>query len=590
MSIKVRNNEIKVIKGTVPIRSIMLGETCIYGKSLSPYKLSYPATPVGAGVTISVNNNIVLTNPATEGFIGVAEDDLVEVRVFGLSNYMNPTSSLITTDGLISGDDFVVYVNDTVAINRATQYSFIVNSNSVLSIDAPEKAPKVSIQVSKDEGVDNFSFTYQNSPYEFAFESDAKFMPQKISKTFASNSVEMYYGSCINLSDIQYVCNEGYKSDSIIMDYNGTIINNNQCIVDNQCAVTIRTIKGKRVTITCPALTSGVQSYRLTMIKSDFSRVYNPSSIFFEGTPFETTISTRTLNNISYYFYEGDVIELDATRNEGYKYPTLGKYEVSQLTSTNVHVTLTGNTRLVVKSGEEGRVINLVNNPLITGEYVLMDVKSEYGPPTNKARNPKIYVGDTISIPLDPQYRIGTINNRKPGVGISDGENTICSVTFTSNLKYKVQSSKVCIVLEQGADRYYSSSYEPQLILSVTGTGTTSTKQYGETGILSTICPEQNYGPECFFLSTLKIAFSTKRYLGDLITSKYNKHEYYNPPTPFSYSCVDNNGTTRSGVVQGSYTVSNDMSYLTVNITEYNKNWVANTTDCVKFYSNQIFI
>lgn len=584
MSIIVKDSEIKVAKGKTPVRSIMLGEKCIYGENRTMYVINYPAMPKGVGLTISINGETVLSNPTVNGRVGVMAEDSVQIRTYGLANYKNPNASVFSNTEEITGEIYSIQVSD-VSIDRATDFFFVANASVTLNVDAPEKVELIRVAISKDEGVQDLNISYKSSPCEVAFESNRSFTPITHTKEeFTSDYIDVVYGSVIDRLSANYV--EGYKAKTSSISHLGAITREKQCLID------VSTIKGKPITLTCPALPDGVSSYSIYIVSSAYSRHSGDSKLIYSGCDKSTELSTRVHNEKTYFLYNEDVIKIVASRVIGYKKPTLGISDNKGEAVDEKKVALTKSTDIVVKGGEAGVLVELENNALSTGEYVLLNVESEYNYSQYRSQDPTIYRGDKISIPLSVNHRIGTSSHRKPGVGLTDGEAVIEDVTFTSEIDYTVKNiSKLCVVLQQGAERIVTSDLDKVALISADSTGSYSSRVFGLAGTETRI-PIEGYGEECFYIdsSSLSLLYYTKRYLGDAIKNKFIRNESSKLPTPFSCDCTSNIGIEYTGVIKGSYEISSDKTSVTMRIDKYNKNWVSNHFMDVTLYANTIII
>lgn len=590
MALKVKNQDVKVLKGKTPIRAVMLGNTCIYGENLKMYTVDYPATPIGAGFYIDINGKRMVSNPSESGRLGVVDGTNVVVRTYGLKDYMNPISAVVCGDGEIVGESVSIKLSEEVSIERATIYSFVANANIVLNINEAEVAPKVRIPIIKDEGVASVNWIYYQSPYRQVFSANTGFTVNATESYLGSDD---YFDICVGSKIVKLNSRanyyEGYKADTIEASYYGYIT------YDNQSTINVTSKKGKTIVLFCPALPEGVESYSVNMISSEYSRVCPANSNIHIGDSQSNTLSTRVVNNKSYYFYEEDVIEIKAERKQGYKKPTLGKEDdITELVSSK-SITLSDNTALIVRSGEKGIPIELENNPLPSGEFALLNVVSEYQNSLYGKRYPTIYVGDTVTIPLNCHNRVGTAINRKPGVGLSNGTQVIRDITFNSDIEYKVTSAdlKLIILLEKGAERITTiefSGKDELLRIDDEGTNKCTSAYDRPDGIYSSIKPVADLGSESYFIKSLRLVFYTKRYLGDVFSDKFIKHDYQEITSPFEYSCTSSLGVTYNRVLTGSYTISEDKKNVSLTIKNYNRNWVANSKKQVYLYAHEIII
>lgn len=120
--------------------------------------------------------------------------------------------------------------------------------------------------------------------------------------------------------------------------------------------------------------------------------------------------------------------------------------------------------------------------------------------------------------------------------------------------------------------------------------GSYKSKVWGQGGIDDNVVPVDGLGSEGFFLKSLTLIYYTKRYLGDIIGDKFYKHKITNLKSSFSCSCESNLGITYRGVLEGNYEISEDKTSVDMQITEYKKTWVANTTHGVYLFAYEIII
>jgi len=581
MAIKVDHKNLKVVSGKKPIRAILIGPKCVYGDDLSLYHIDYPVCPEGVKYHIYVNGYSKINSPSAAGKLAVHYGDTITLRTYAKSGFYNPTSSVINRDEPVSGE-ILNLVCDGENFARATKYSYTVKGNGSLKVSPAQAVPRYNIVIQKDAGIGAVKFCYSDSPFDVEYDSYTSYYYPKISDTI----YKVTYGAKF-IGSISPTINEGYKFVGSSANYYEMIKQ------DGQCVIMVSSEKGKDVSLMCPAIPAGADSYKITLVSTVYSRNCETELPAYVGQSNPSTITSRTVAGVAYKFYDQDVIRIEATRKEGYKLPTLGKTgDITDLTLSK-QVTLTDNTTIVVQSGEAGVKIALENNALASGEFVLMDVKSDYNDGREKVQNPLLYIGDEISIPLDPRYRIGTLTKRKPGVGLSGDSTDILPITFSQDIKYVIPSSisKLNVILQQGADRVVSSSFNPKSrVLDIRKEGTFTSDDWGQIGRCDNVIPEAGLGEEGFFINTLSLVYYTKRYLADIVGDKFNKYSYSNIPNSFSYGCTSNLGNYYSGVLKGSYNISENKTFINVKITEYNRNWVANTTHGVYFFAKEIII
>lgn len=584
MAIHVKNGDLKVVVGASPLKSVLIGPNRVYGDDLSKFDLEYPSMPEGVNYIVKVNNSKLVENPSVAGTLTVNYGDNIVIRVYAKEGYANPISSVQNRNVAEKGETYYVRAgNDDIA--RATTYTYVVKGNGRLTVQTAQAAPKIRVRINKDEGVNTVSFKYIKSPYDFEFSYNNSLSSTEHTVNTNHDYYDLSYASnIVSVDDL--TAREGYKTGEVSSNYLGVITGNDECMI------TASSVKGRKVKLLCPALPNGLEWYRLSLVSSQFSRNQR-TTVFYEGTETAATIETRNYEYATCYLYEEDVIQIVASRKEGYKLPSLGIQGDVSNSVLEKQVTLANDSSLVVAQGEAGVRINFENEALASGEFVLLDVSSEFNDGNIAALTPPIYMGDRISIPLNPQYRIGTLSKRKPGVGLSDGSNIIESITFSSSINYIVPAtiSKLKIVLEQGADRIESTSFNPpSRILDMRNEGRYNSKVWGQGGIDDNVVPVAGLGSEGFFLKSLTLIYYTKRYLGDIIGDKFYKHKITNLKSSFSCSCESNLGITYRGVLEGNLTISEDKTSVNMQITEYKKTWVANTTHGVYLFAYEIII
>lgn len=590
MSIQRSGKDLLLMNGKELISRAMVGKHCVYGEMLKIYKLEYPSVAEGAGFYIDVNHKRVVENPVTSGQIDVFAGDNIVIRTYGKIGFQNPNASVTNGTDSVIGEIYYVNCQD-LSVARATTFKYSVSENGKLSLNSPSTAPKVDVNFDLDDGIQNVSFQYIKSPYDYS--GNGSISPSKVtSNSFTGGKAQLYVGSIITQDDVRTSVNEGYKLASSSKSFTGVLTEG------SVCTITVRSTAGVKSQIVCPAVPDGVEKYEIFVIQSDYSRNVSADiaayTVHFDQTvTASTTISQRQINGRTCYFYVGDLIKIRAVRKSGYKIPTLGKQGDISTLVTEKTVSIEQLTELVVISGQKGISVLLINNPLPSGEYVYIDVSSEYYETEPKQTHPLIYVGDTISIPLDPSYRIGTLQNRKPGVGIIADDNEIATVVFDSRLSIVVPNAQtLTIKLVQGALRVPSKEFNASLskLLEFDKKGSKTSQPWGATGILKDgIEPIDGFGAEGYFLSKICLKYSCKRYLGDIITSKFVKYVQEDIPTPFSYSHKVTLGQTYDALI-GNFSISDDGTSLTMNISKYNDNVVADSTDWLKVYPSEIII
>lgn len=579
MSIKVKDKDIKVVRGKKPIRSIVFNGKCIYGENLTMYTINYPATPIGTGFKVKVNGVETVSCPTEAGVIGVFDGDDIEIRIYGLATYTNPCSSVLCGTNIINGDVFSINIAEGVNIDRATKYKFKSTSNIVIAISPAESAPKVRVNINKDEGVNSLKVSYYSSPYTATFDQDRSFSSHTSTKTYDSDYAEFTFGCRISGID-SVICNEGYKYNTKSFD------NSNVLISDNQCTLHATSIKGEIASIHCPALTEGIDGYSLYIIKSDYSRGTIGTTSIYDGCSMSQVISQRNYGKSTYSLYKDDVIKIVISRRDGYKLPNINIDNDVHLCCREVKFTVQDvSTNIVINDGEKGVVVRLNNEPLETGEYVMLTVESEYND-GGMIRNPNIYVGDKISIPLHPHSRVGNMSFRKPGVGLSADGVEIIPITFNSAITYVVDNiSTLTINLQQGAPREVRTGIVEDLefVFDDEGKKTLETKPGGFIKEKA-ICPQYGYGEEGFYFKSYAIEYYQKK---STVSISAERHLVTDIISSFNFT---HTGLITTNILTGKMTVNSDNTLLTVEISFYNLLWIADTLHKVRIYPYKIIV
>ena len=587
MPIKNKNMNMGIIKGDIPLKSVMVGTKCVYGYDLSAFKFLYPSITKGTGFYIEVNGILKLSEPNISGELEVHYGDRVIVRTYAKSGYENPDSSVMTSGNLIDGIDYAINV-DGISIIRSTSYDFIVRGNCSITLEEAIPVPKFNVSVKKDIGIDKVSIYYTKSAYEYSGINNPTFLIMESLVTTSDDTIQLYLYSEILQRNPYSVAYEGYKAVSTTKNYSGLLT------ADNQCTVNAVSQAGTKVSIVCPPISHGVTEYALSMISSEYSRNINSDTQFYSqtlGVPSQTSVELSQRHNNLYYFYKGDIINIVAKRKNGYKLPSLGKQgDISALVRSK-QIVLSEENMLVIESGEQGVPVQLVNEALDSTEYVYLNVISDYADNPAKIRETQIYVGDIINVPLSPKYRIGTRSHRKPGVGFSADGNNIADITFTSDVTVKVPGVSILTVnLQQGALRIYTGQYMLSAVAEFSRISNISPMQIDYRTISSdALTPVSGYGPEEYFLSTFKMTYSCKRYWLDAITSKYNRFTQNNVPNYFSYT-YDCDIWPEKTVIEGSYIINADGKGISLTVSNYDTDWVANLSDRAKLIPQVIII
>lgn len=585
MPIKIKNMNMEIIKGDVPLKSVMIGSKCVYGFDFTAFKISYPAVSNGAGLYIDVNGSRELVEPETAGELVVHYGDRIIIRTYADIGYENPASTVVLCGKPVSGTDYAVNT-DGLNIIRSTTYEYIVQGDSAITLDEAVPAPRVNISVNKDAGIGEVTVYYMKGAYESSGLNDSPLETTENPLVTADNAIQMYLYSKISPRNPSSIAEEGYKVISTTKNFSGPLTE------DNQCTVTAVSQAGTRVSIVCPPIQDGVAEYALYMVSSEYSRNVNDNTKFYWQTaslPSQTSEALSQRHDNIYYFYKGDTIRITAKRKDGYKYPTLGTSGNTTAKATSTRVVLSDKNVLVVESGEQGVPVSLVNESFWTGEYVYLNVTSEYTDRSSKIRMPKIYVGDIITVPLSPDYRIGTRTRRKPGVGFSADGNVILAPTLTAAATVEVPNASVLTVnLQHGAARKKTSQYSLGPVATFSRKTNVSPMEISYRPI-TTLTPESGYGPEEFFLDTFDLKFSCKRYWLDAITDKYIKITIPNVQSNFSYT-YDCDIWPSKVVLAGSYTIKPDGKGVTVTVSKYDTDWVANTSDEANLIPREITI
>ncbi len=583
MAIKNKNNNIKIVKGNKYLGSVMIGNKCVLGKDLIPYYLDYPAVKTGTDFYIMINGIKQVSSPSTEGKLMVFIGDNVLIRTMGKAHYHNPRANVSNAGENVVGNVFSVDVQG-IRIDRATEYAFKVKGNISFELFESTATPKINIPIQKDVGVESITFSYVESPYDNIYYNNNTSLENSTIKV-TGDIAELSYGICIDDYSPDCVYKEGYKELAVNKNYTGVITNNNQCVI------TITSKKGQIASIVCPPVTYGIKSYRLYVEKSDYSRVQSSEPAYtrnYLGTD-KITINTRE-NYTGIYFYEDDVIRMEADREDGYKLPTIGKIGDYASAVKSKKFTLTTHNELYLVAGEKGKQVRLSNPQLSTGEYAILEVTTEYSDINPIGRNPIIYVGDIVNIPLDPSYRIGTMQNRKPGVGIYSGSVELASISFTEKREIAVPNIDLLeIKLEQGAKRELMNNKRVGSILTFTKKGTKTSPVYGQVGIICSVEPVDGFGYENYFINAIQIEYYCKRYLADVIVSKYVYYNQKDVPSPFTFYHNGNMGISHD-VLAGEYSISDDKTSVSMTITKYDDNYVSDLTNSVVVRADWILI
>lgn len=585
MPIKKNNMNMGILRGDIPLKSVMIGTKCVYGFDFTAFKLMFPSVSKGSGLYIEVNGVRKLIDPINEGALTVHFNDEITVRTYAKEGYQNPVSTVFANGIAIDGVQYSISY-DGISIVRSTTYSFTVKGDSAIHIEKAIPVPKVNIRIDKDAQVDQVSFYYTKGAYEYSGLDTGTFETTEHLLATTESSVEMYGYNKISTRLPFSEAKEGYKIVSTSKNFSGLLTS------DNQCTVAAVSQAGTRVSIVCPPVPVGVTSYALSMVSSEYSKNLNNNTYFYQSSsnPSQASVELSQRDNNQYFFYKGDTIHITAKRKQGYKLPSLGRQGDITPLVTSKQIVLTDENVLVVESGEQGIPVQIVNQQSSFGN-ALLDVKSEYADASYKVRSPQIYVGDEITVPLSPSYRVGTRYNRKPGVGFSADSKILADITFTSAAKIKVPDASVITVnLQQGAQRTSIKvpSLKPVAIFSrLTNISPMNIKYDSIVGDSYTV--NSAFGPEEYYLETFDMTYSCKRYLMDAITSKFIKVSQYNVPSRFNYSYTPE-GRATTEVIAGEYNINSDGKGVTLTVSKYDTNWVANSSDQAKLIPRTIRI
>lgn len=588
MPIKFKNKNMGIIKGDVPLKSVMIGSKCVYGYDLAAFKISYPSISKGTGIYIEVNGDRKISNPATLGELDVHYDDNVVIKTYAEAGYENPVSSVVAEGNPITGTDYAINRNG-ISVVRSTTYSFTVKGDSTITIAQALPAPKVNISVNKDAGVGTVGVYYDEGPYGYSGLDNSLSGTVEDLFVASGDTIKMYIYSKISTRNPYSVAKEGYKIMSTNKNFAGLLT------ADIQCAVTAVSQAGERVSIICPPIQDGVDEYALTMVSSEYSRnVYRDLEFYIQklSAPSQTSVEISKRHYDEYYFYKGDRIRITAVRKDGFKLPSLGIQGNISALVTSKEIVLSDENVLVVESGEQGIPVRLINKPLATKEFVYIDVTSDYTNNSVKKRESQIYVGDRIMVPLSIDYRIGTRSYRKPGVGFSADGNVLREPTFTSDATLQVPNvSELTIVLQQGAARISTAQFQlADYVARFSRMSNISPMEITYSSIRGKrLTPVPGYGYEDYFLDDFDMTYSCKRYWLDAITSKYNKIRQTNVPMNFSYT-YDCDIFSTKVVIAGTYKIDEDGKGVKLTVSEYDTDWVANTSEQAKLIPRTIRI
>ncbi len=590
MSIKLDDRNISFIRGRRFIGQIMVGERCVYGEGLQICVFSYSSVMLGMGYSLEVNGKLLIENPLAAGEFKVFTGDEIYIRTYGLPGYQIPSVTLSNGSELVEGNNCNI-VCGALNIARACEYRFVVKGDCSFTVDECDEAPKSKIIVDIGDGVEYLSLNYKKSPY--CYSGQEAISLETVEGYWTSSCNEMVYeGTEILTTNYTYSIKEGYKKLYAERTFTGVLTST------RTCTVRVATQAGTPAVVVCPAVLEGVAEYGLYMVSSEYSRYINTeeaiySAAYQSSIAEDTTLVKRNQNGSSYYLYVGDVIRVVASRQTGYKQPNLGKSNGVEVGVTDATVTLEQSTSLVVEAGEKGIEVILVNAALGGGEYVYLNVHSDYAEPSIRQRNPQIYVGDKVDIPADATYRIGSKQHRRPGVGVATDAGELITPTFNVDLNFTVPTTEtLTLVLLQGANRVVTSAYVDVFspLFSFKKKGTETFSGDAETGLLTeSIEPETGLGAEGYYISTIMMRYSCKRYLGDAIHTKFVKYEQTNVPNSFAYNHTITTGTTHEAL-NGTWSLTQNGTTVTMTLTRYNDNVVADIYDSVKVYPYNIII
>lgn len=559
MPILARGKAYKAFKGGETIKSVMCGNKYISGDDIAMTMIHYKAAPEGTDFKAYVNNVEHKLNSAKDGRIKVKLGYNIRIVFMGKAGYKEPSAIVIDNENRIGGVIKYITVNDH-RIPKAVEFSYTVHGSGEFSVEQSQVAPRISVGLNKDSGVKSVKFHYYKSPYEYEYNGEGAYSTNVIDKTI-QNSFYVYEGAIIPNQQFSVDIEYGNKLDSIS-------INNFSKIINGNTIITARTVAVKRITINCPEKPIGVDRYFLYRIDTEYGNNRGEIITIFDSDAYygNYPVGISSKQN-EYDIFECDSIQLDVVRKVGYKHATIGyQWENNEDTLTGdsiVKTNLQNNINLVINSGDAGVTVNVINEPLGTGEYVLISVSSEFKNHVS-AKNPNVvYVGDVISIPLDTRHRKGTRTYRKPGVEIRSGTSTPVETTFTSDIRYVVTgTANIIIGLTSGVERvsiYRESS---------------STFDGRETIIFDSAdhVPIHGYGPEeSYFTGNGYVECESKRYAGDLIKANYISKSADIYDLKFSIS-TRNTISDRiiSDIIKGNVTLLDNGKTATIVITDYN--------------------
>lgn len=520
----------------------------------NPYVVRIPSIPTGVQVRYRKNGGTWSSFSAStsEKEINVGFDDEFDIQVCALAGYKIPTSSLTEEGSSLSASATTFSATSTcddvsVSAIRTTVYSVVIGAtNYELNIGSPEAVASYNLTPTYGTTLDSSKIYYVASPYSKAGTTGDNI------ETTASSTIIVYDEAKSLMADsilfsIEGTRAEGYKLNSITVGAGGTFA------LQRGVSIVADTTAGVPCTIVYPTFPTGVTGVEVERTSTIYSRsTGSPQTLVTEG-------GTLTSFGSAYNCYVGDVITITATRASFYDKPTIGiTGDVAQtLSKSNIELT-SDNITMVIQAGERAQTATFICEPTEGVGYWEFELTSKYynsGVISSQSGgtvtlSPGTYVlcaGDVITqVATNGRCaRISLTEYRSPGLTMTEGSNTL----------YTNERGNVEIIIE--ANKTYTCSYVASTVLA-NGTGSQSINFYdGNNRPYS----NRNYYivvdgvAERKRVTGITLNYTSKRYLGDLVSSKY-QHKTYALPQNDSFS-ITWRGTgigavqSKSGAIKG---------------------------------------
>lgn len=578
MSLKLNNVANRILRGNVPVSTVLMGDNVVYGDSFKIVDFSYPAVPKGVkGYTVYANDVPVLVSPKKAGTIKVGLYDYIKVKVEKADNYRNISSvKLVCGEEEFDGfEELDTYSYTPTGTSYVKKVVFSVMSQTVkvtgasvrLEIEGGTPCSVRYVTIPVKQGVASIGYELTPSPWS---KRDAEAIPGEIISTGTFGVVE---GAVIKVTSIER--EEGYKIENARVIVNGHSYSFNQKIVVGDYTVNYEylPVAGSRSVLRFPAAPEGVL-YSIARTSSVYALHAGLTVLSKEDSSVADSYGEDPRKPA---LYEGDRIEITVERQHGYTYAEFALNGSSTQDGVGQFTLEADSNEITVEQLPLRGTPVTFRNPEEDFGYSRFDVESLY---YNKyvadacvgTGDIELFVGDKIvsdgEKKIDGETMRVTKDNayRTPSVGLKKPDGTVVLAPTRQYVSYVLDEDGIEVVYEAGAKKTTSKDL-----------GTT--KFQSKDTFTHTIPYELVNGAlEKANMTYVTIGYYVKRYLGDgIITQFPYKTVNVQANESFSQDWTRTGGLlppdSAKGVLEGSFTVGD--TTCTLKITSYDVNYVS---------------